>query len=118
MSACFFPNHSELSLFLTLIRFPPFASMKTRIIKSLPFIPLDTLAGTRYTIQQLRPLIDPYIDIQNDMVLPELAPQICRLLSGKHTEVLYLKTQQRGILHLINHPTRGLSILVREENAK
>lgn len=65
--------------------------MKTRLIKSVPFIPLDTLTGTRYTIQQLRPLIDPYIDIQNDMVLPELAPQISRLLSGKQTEVLYLK---------------------------
>lgn len=87
--------------------------MKIKNIDNIPFYPLDKLKGTRYTIQQVKPLLTDLIDIQNDMVLPAIAEQISKLLSGKPTTLLSPKNGQRGSLHVINNVTTGLSIWVR-----
>lgn len=90
--------------------------MKTHLIDSVPFYPVDNLRGNRYTIHQLKPLLFDYLDIQNDMVLPAVAAQIAKLLDHKMTDVLTTKNGQRGRLHLINSAANGLFINFMEES--
>ena len=76
---------------------------------SQPLVDLDTLHGSRYTIDKLKPVLAQYIDIRENKVSQTLAEEISKLLEGRQTNLVPLKDGREARLMLINTP-QGLLI--------
>ena len=87
-------------------------------VENTPPIDVSTLIGKRYTIEQMRPILAPHLDLSSNLVPAPVGLEIKKLLDGKQTNIIPLKDGDAAKLSVINHPTRGLSINVMHVQAR
>ena len=87
-------------------------------VEGKPPIDIDTLSGKRYTIEQMKPVLLPHLDLSANTVPAHVAEEIKKLLDGKQTNIIPLKNGNAAKLSVINNPERGLSINVMQVQAR
>lgn len=71
-------------------------------------IPLQSLTGTRFSMEQLSNQLVNKLNTQQGMVNPQMADQVTKLLDGRKTDVLIMNDQTVGKLYVTNIPGKGL----------
>lgn len=87
-------------------------------VDGTPPIDIDTLSGKRYTIEQMKPVLLPHLDLSANTVPAHVAEEIRKLLDGKQTNIIPLKNGNAAKLSVINNPERGLSINIMQVQAR
>lgn len=87
-------------------------------VESKPPVDIDTLSGKRYTIDQMKPILLPHLDLSANTIPAHVAEEIKKLLDGKQTNIIPLKNGNAAKLSVINNPERGLSINVMQVQAR